>query len=343
MAKFKFVLLIAFLFAALGVANAGTYSLSDGQTLTGEPVSYDSSGVVLRLSGGAFSPRTAWSKFTQESLKQLQSEAPKGQDAEYIEPFLEETALAEAQQKTITVKPVPRMERPTGNTGLSALFGSPLGLFLFLVLYGGNLYAAYEIARYKNLPIAMVCGVSALVPFLGPIVFLFVPGRLDYIDQQQADEAAHEAAARAQAEAPVEQAHVEQHVEAEDHTTPPQGAPHAGHAGHNPPMHFTLPTTPVSSPAPAQPAVTFKKGEFTFNRRFFETKMPGFFRVVPSETEKDMVLVVKAIRGEYVAKRVSKITQTEIHLETFKDHATAEEIVPFAEVQEVSIRHKDSV
>ncbi|MBA4148091.1 MAG: hypothetical protein H0X66_08235 [Verrucomicrobia bacterium] len=336
MAKFKFVLLFAFLLAVLGSANAGTYTLSDGQTITGEPVSFDSSGVILRLSGGGFSPRTPWGKFTQESLKDLQSEAKNPQEADIITPFLEETALEEAQQQQINIKPPPRMERPTGNTGLSALFKSSLGLFLFLVVYGGNLYAAYEIARFKNLPIPLVCGVSAVAPFLAPIVFLMVPGRLDYVDQQSADQLIEEANARAQAQAAAEEPPLEHHGGEEGH------AP-AHHGEHKPAMHFTLPSTPVSAPAPAQPAVTFQKGEFTFNRRFFETKMPGFFRVVPSEAEKDMVLVVRAMRGEFIARRVSKITQTEIHLETFKDHATAEEIVPFTEIQEVSIQHKDSV
>jgi hypothetical protein len=191
-------------------------------------------------------------------------------------------------------------------------------------LYGANIYAAYEIAFFKNLPFAMVCGAAAVVPFLAPIIFLFIPGRPDYLTALHAERVAGMAQQEVAAH---------EQVEGEGYE----------HAEQNPGIEFTMPAEPVSAPAPANPSVTFRKGEFTFNRRFFETKMPGFFRVVPSESDKDMVLQVKAMRGEYIARRISKITQSEIHLETFKEHATAEEIVPFTEIQEVSIRHKDSV
>ena len=99
MAKFKFVLLITLLMALLTSVNAGTYTLTDGQTVTGDPISFDANGVVLRLGSGGFSPRTPWGKFTQESLKELQSEARNEDEAEFISPFLEETAAKEAQQK----------------------------------------------------------------------------------------------------------------------------------------------------------------------------------------------------------------------------------------------------
>lgn len=322
MAKFRFLLLIAFIMAVLGPMNAGTYTLSDGQTITGEPVSFDANGVVIKLSSGAFAPRTPYAKFTQDSLKQLQSETKKPQEAEMIAPFLEETQLEEAQHQQITIKPVERVERPTGNTGLSAIFSSAIGIFLFLVLYGANLFAAYEIAFYKRMHVALVMGVSAVLPFLGPIIFLCIPGRTFAMEQAE-----HAEAVAAEAEA------VHHHHAGE----------HAQHVEGQPDMEFTMPAEPVSAPAPANPSVTFRKGEFIFNRRFFETKMPGFFRAVPGESEKDMVVVVRAIRGEFIARRIPKITQTEVHLETFKEHATAEEVVPFAEIQEVSIRHKDSV
>ncbi|MFN7138337.1 MAG: hypothetical protein ACK4UN_03245 [Limisphaerales bacterium] len=332
MAKLRFLLLVALLLAVLAPAYAGTYTLSDGQTITGEPVSMDASGVVLRLPSGQFAPRTPWSSFTQESLKQLQAEARRPQDAEFIAPFLEETQLEEAQHQQIVIKPVERVERPTGRTGLSALFASSLGVFLFLVLYGANLYAAYEVAFFKHQPIAMVMGVSAILPFIGPIIFMFVPARAPAVVPAADGE-----------EALVAETHTAPQAEPVHHHHQHGSAEPAHHGEPQPTMEFSLPAEPVSSPAPANPSVTFRKGEFIFNRRFFETKMPGFFRAVPGDAEKDMVLVVRAIRGEYVARRIPKVTQTEIHLETFKEHATAEEVVPFAEIQEVSIKHKDSV
>ena len=53
--------------------------------------------------------------------------------------------------------------------------------------------------------------------------------------------------------------------------------------------------------------VTYQRGQFTFNRRFFETKFPGFFGVVRRDSEKDLVLVVKSARGLYVGQRIARI------------------------------------
>src|SRR5258708_40265870 len=46
---------------------------------------------------------------------------------------------------------------------------------------------------------------------------------------------------------------------------------------------------------PTLPATqTFSRGQFTFNRRFIETKFADFFGVVRHGADKDMVLIVKA-------------------------------------------------
>jgi hypothetical protein len=101
---------------------------------------------------------------------------------------------------------------------------------------------------------------------------------------------------------------------------------------------------PVAAPASTLPEpVIFQRGDFSFNRRFFETKFAGFFRVIPSEAEKDLVLVFKAARGEFVGRRISRITPNELALEIVKNNISAEEVIPFSEVAEVQIRHKDTV
>jgi len=89
--------------------------------------------------------------------------------------------------------------------------------------------------------------------------------------------------------------------------------------------------------------VVFKRGEFSFNRRFFETKFAGFFRVVPSEAEKDLVLVFTAARGQFVGRRIMRITPNELYLQVFNNNASADEMIPFVEIAEVQIRHKDNV
>ena len=87
------------------------------------------------------------------------------------------------------------------------------------------------------------------------------------------------------------------------------------------------------------PAV-YKRGDFTFNRRFVETKFPGFFRVVPIEAEKDLVLAIRTNRNEYIAKRVGRISNNEMHVQLLR--GGIEQMVLFADILEFHIRHKDA-
>lgn len=79
-----------------------------------------------------------------------------------------------------------------------------------------------------------------------------------------------------------------------------------------------------------------------FNRRFFETKVAGFLRMIPSESEKDLIIIVKSARGEFVGNRISKLQADELVLQFHKGTASSEVTVPFTEIQEVQVRHKDS-
>ena len=89
--------------------------------------------------------------------------------------------------------------------------------------------------------------------------------------------------------------------------------------------------------------IVFARGEYLFNRRFFETKFAGFFRIIPSEAEKNLVLVIKSARGQFVGRRITRATQSELYLQVFKNEATADEMIPFTDILEVQIRHKDTV
>jgi len=86
----------------------------------------------------------------------------------------------------------------------------------------------------------------------------------------------------------------------------------------------------------------FARGKFTFNRRFIETKFSGFFGVVRREAEKDLLLTVKAARDEYLVNRISRITGNEMHVEVRKGGASQEVVIPFAEISEMKLKHKDA-
>jgi hypothetical protein len=91
---------------------------------------------------------------------------------------------------------------------------------------------------------------------------------------------------------------------------------------------------PAANPAYSQ---VYNRSNTTFERRFFETKFTGFFRVVPADPEKDLVLVVKTPKQEIVATRVSRISASEIHLQLQRG---SEASVTFGEITEVSVRPK---
>ena len=120
---------------------------------------------------------------------------------------------------------------------------------------------------------------------------------------------------------------------------PAQSAAPAASAARRP----STPLVQVQEAAPALPEpIVFLRGDFSFNRRFFETKLAGFFRLVPSEAEKDMVIHIKSGRGDFTGRRITRINPTELYLQVFHDNATADEMIPFIEILEVQIRHKDS-
>ena len=47
-----------------------------------------------------------------------------------------------------------------------------------LLLYAANIYAGYEISIFRARPPALVCGVSAVLPLIGPIIFLSMPTKI---------------------------------------------------------------------------------------------------------------------------------------------------------------------
>jgi hypothetical protein len=100
------------------------------------------------------------------------------------------------------------------------------------------------------------------------------------------------------------------------------------------------PTEPAASALP--PPTIFQRGQFTFNRRFIETKFAGFFAVVRRDADKDMVLLVKSARGQYFAERISRIAANDMHLQVRRGAATEEVMVPFQEIQEIRLQHKDT-
>ena len=119
----------------------------------------------------------------------------------------------------------------------------------------------------------------------------------------------------------------------------PGGAPAAG----SPATGGIRVAGAAAAGVPAHPeAQIFQRGQFMFNRRFFETKFSGFFSVIRRPAEKDLVLVIKAARTQLVAQRITRIAANEAYFEVVQGGGRQEVMVPFADIQEIQLKHKDA-
>jgi hypothetical protein len=298
------------LLAALGAEN---YPLTDGTSITGDVISYNDNGIVFRLSEDQYSQRVPWTKFSQDALKLLANN-PKVRPL--AEPFIETPPPSREKKGEIKVHEVLRLALPPKQSLFSALVASSVGLIMLLLIYVANIYAAYEIAACRAQPIALVMGVAVVLPVLGPVIFLALPKRAAPVQPaaQQPAAAAHTFAvggAAAPAAPATSGIHI---VEASWH-----GA------------------APAAAPSDVQ---VFQRGQFTFNRRFFETKFAGYFAVIRREAEKNMVLTVKTGRAQHVVERITRISTNEMHVEVGLSAVKQEVMVPFAEIIEVQLKPK---
>jgi hypothetical protein len=308
-------------------ARGDTYKLANGESLVGEVLvgSANDQGIQVKV-GEAEYKRVPWASFSQDDLKVFVKN-PKLEP--FVEPFIEVTQAERIAKTAVKIKEPPRLQRPIKQSVFGAMFASGLGLFIVLVLYAGNIYAGYEVAIFRGQQVPLVCGVAAVAPVIGPIIFLSIPTKVQAAEEAwEASSAAAEGAAAdgvnpMQAEGAAHPAALKLHTDGTAQTAEAGGVA-AGQPG-----------------APAAPApVVFQRGQYTFNRRFIETKFAGFFGVVRHGAEKDMILQFKTSRGEFVANRITRIAANDLHLEIRKGHATEEVMVPFVEIQEIQMKHQ---
>lgn len=284
----------------------------------GEISDVNEDGIVVRLDAGGYSSRISWLDLSQETLKKLI--ADRGVDSEaafYAEPYIEIPRQERMKQQEINVNPVPRVERPNPDIGFFATLMTPMGIVILGVLFFANIFIAYEIAAYRNQSSALVCAISAVLPVLGPIIFLSLPSAEHY------EEAEEEAPAPAPPPPPRSTAPAGVGVPSGGGLSLAQQKGDAGGGG-------------------AGEAKVYSHKEHTFNRRFIESQFSGFFRVVPTPAEKDLVIVFKTVKHQYVAKRITRISSTDIHIQLLRGGGTNEVRIGFNEIVEIQVRHKDA-
>lgn len=296
----------------LSVHAADNYSLADGTTLTGDIVTFNDSGIIIRLTGDKYTDRMAWTLFSQEGLQQL-AQNPKIKPL--VDPFMELPPTDRVRHTDdIQVQEVVRLPMPPQKSLLGGLASSSVGFFLLLLIYGANLYAGYEVAVCRGRPLGTVMGLSAVVPVVGPAIFFFMPTNMVApVTTITTDETATAAA-----------------------TIAVGGATSAAAA-----TEGDIQVSAVSIGTPESAAYqTFKRGQFTFNRRFFETKFAGFFGAVRSEADQKLEFTVKTPTSLLVVQRISRIGQNDVHFEVLQDGQPQEIPVAFADIQELNLKSK---
>jgi len=315
--KIFWIICSLWLCGLFATANAETYTLTDGTSVTGDPIAYNDDGVMFHKPDDSYSERIPWTKFTQDSLKLLAND-PK--IAPLAEPFIETPPPARTQA-AVDVHSVNRLELPAKGSVIGGLFSSGLGILLLLLIYAANIYAGFEVAVFRARPIGLVAGIAAIAPIIGPLIFLSMP---TYLPQGATEEDMQtETGAPPEAIAPA---------------GTPQAAPATAESVH---VATAAATGWQAAAAHPEPEI-FQRGQFTFNKRFIETKFSGFFGMVRSAANKDMILLIKTPRGQYVAERITRISMNDAHFEVVSGAARQEVTVPFGEIQEIQLKHKDA-
>ena len=316
----------------LVVAGAASFPLADGTTVSGDIVSFNDNGVIFRQDGDKYTDRLPWLKFSQDGLKQL-AQNPKIDP--FVEPFIAPAPAAPAPKTEVKVRDVARLDRSSPSALLGGLLSSSVGLMALLLIYAANLYVGYEIALFRARPPGMVMAMAAVLPIAGPVIFLALPG-LREDPAPVADMPAETTGETAGVTPTAPTAEGAPEADAPHRFMVPGVKPEEA-------IHIVAGSWEAGAPPvpPDQPEnEIFQRGQFMFNRRFFETKFSGFFGIVRREVDKNKVLQVKTPRALFVAERITRIAANEVHFEVLRGDSRQEVMVPFSEIQEVQLKHK---
>jgi hypothetical protein len=280
-----------------------TFEFADGGSVVGRLVAPQDKYLQVALESVGDTPVYTNILWARLSQKTLERLAGDRAAGPFARIFIDPPAQAAPTAKAKTINIKPPPRLDRPQGG--GLFSSAVMLVLILIVYAANIYAGWEVGIFRQWPAAMTAAVAAFVPILGPVIFLAMPTRRQHVEEAPVDAPLVEEAAPVveAAPAPVEQQ--------------------------------------TAQPALPQPVV-YARGQFTFNRRFFETKFAGFMKMVPGEAERDKVIHIKSARGEYTGHRFSKIEPNEVYLQIKKGTVSEDVMLPFSEIFEVTIKHKDT-
>jgi hypothetical protein len=291
----KLLFIIGLWLGVIVCVSAATFSLADGSTVNGDVVKFDDNGLTLRTAGDAYA-NLSWSQLSQDSLKQL-SANPKLR--QIVEPFIEPDVAGRAAKSEIKIAPVTRLNRPANPSLFGGLFHSPLGLLILLATYLANLYAAYEISIIRARPAVQVIGLSAVLPLIGPAIFLAMPMKVEEVVEQPVQVSSQ---APASFSRPKDETRVVEASSRED-------------------VRKTQ-------------ALVFARGKFTFNKRFIETKFGNYIGEPKGDALKHVMSAKTGLQGEFNVERIVQVGATDMIFETAD---RGQLTVPFTDILEIKL------
>lgn len=287
-------------------AFADTFGLADGSSVTGDVVKSDDGSVMFRLPDDTYT-NIVWPRFSQDTLKHLAGD-PKMKA--FAEPFIAPDAAMQSSAPEIKINPVKRLVRPENPSVFAGFFKSSVGLFILFVIYGANLFAAYEIAIVKLRPPAQVMGTAAVLPIIGPVIFLWLPMHVEVSAEQKEAEALATEVVAAQQQEQI------QIAEASWKTDEASAAA-------------------AAAAKKAEPQI-YPRGKFTFNKRFIETRFADF--VNGGDLAKKFSMELRTMKAQMAVERIAQIAQNDLIVETPQGQVS----VPFTEIQEIKLNPRNA-
>lgn len=295
------------LLAITAAVFATDFHFNSGDKITGELAAIDANGFVIRLPDGTYTPRFPWLKLSDETLETLKDH-PKAK--KFVEPLImppaEEVAVKQAKA-AIKLSPAAMPPPVDGKKGWLTALTSPPGLLFLGLLYLANLYTAFEISKFKWRPAALVCGTAAVLPVLGPAVFLILPRYVAPVveDATKAASADMKLAVADSGPSLVKQ----------------MGMSRAG--------------ANQSVEEVTGGARSFTRATHTFNRKFLEGQLTNFLKPVVAGSDAGMILEVVHGRGTNVCQRISRLTMSDA---VFLDAEGREIPVEYTDLKEIHVR-----
>jgi hypothetical protein len=297
--KILFPFCLWFAMTVLWSTAAATLTMTDGSSVEGDIVKFDDSGLMLRSGNDSYT-NLSWGQFSQDTLKQLSANA---KIKPLVEVFIEPDAAQRPARAETNVNPVTRLQVPQNPSLLGGFVKSPVGLFILLVLYIANLYAAFEVSIIRNRSALQVIGLAAVLPVIGPAVFLALPSVV-------------EPSTETTEEAPAE-----------------SGA--AGAAAASGEIEIADASWKQPEENKKVEAQVFARGKFTFNKKFVETKFAGYMGEPKGDALK-FSMEIRAAQGLFAVGRILQVAVDAVVLETSAGQVT----VPLADVQEIKLLPK---